>query len=81
MRMPPSGHSNEVSTEMLPAAPSPPHQEYDRQRVYQELHGQFDLTRLTDTDRSLPKGVVVLPIYLGQVIEFDSIIVNVSKTT
>lgn len=47
--------------------------------VYQELHADFDLTRLTDTDRSLPKGVVVLPIYLAKGLEFDSVIAyNVS---
>jgi len=47
--------------------------------VYQELHRDFDLTRLTDTDRSLPKGVVVLPIYLAKGLEFDSVIAyNVS---
>ncbi|MFC6261310.1 RNA polymerase recycling motor HelD [Levilactobacillus fujinensis] len=47
--------------------------------VYQELHTEFDLTRLTDTDRSLPKGIVVLPIYLAKGLEFDSVIAyNVS---
>ena len=47
--------------------------------VYQELHATIDLTRLTDTDRSLPKGVVVLPIYLAKGLEFDSVIAyNVS---
>ncbi|WP_125582516.1 RNA polymerase recycling motor HelD [Levilactobacillus cerevisiae] len=47
--------------------------------VYQELHRDFELTRLTDTDRSLPKGVVVLPIYLAKGLEFDSVIAyNVS---
>ena len=47
--------------------------------VYQKLHADFDLTRLTDTDRSLPKGVVVLPIYLAKGLEFDSVIAyNVS---
>lgn len=47
--------------------------------VYQELHADFDLTRLTDTDRSLPQGVVVLPIYLAKGLEFDSVIAyNVS---
>ncbi|WP_203641949.1 RNA polymerase recycling motor HelD [Levilactobacillus andaensis] len=47
--------------------------------VYQELHAEFDLTRLTDTDRSLPKGIVVLPIYLAKGLEFDSVIAyNVS---
>ncbi|WP_143463384.1 RNA polymerase recycling motor HelD [Levilactobacillus enshiensis] len=47
--------------------------------VYQELHTEFALTRLTDTDRSLPKGIVVLPIYLAKGLEFDSVIAyNVS---
>lgn len=47
--------------------------------VYQELHMDFDLTRLTDTDRTLPTGVVVLPIYLAKGLEFDSVIAyNVS---
>ncbi|HIW71426.1 MAG TPA: AAA family ATPase [Candidatus Levilactobacillus faecigallinarum] len=47
--------------------------------VYQELHADFDLTRLSDADRSLPKGVVVLPIYLAKGLEFDSVIAyNVS---
>lgn len=51
----------------------------EAKHVYQELHGQFDLTRLMDTDRSLPKGIVVLPIYLAKGLEFDSVIAyNVS---
>ncbi|WP_061777387.1 RNA polymerase recycling motor HelD [Levilactobacillus senmaizukei] len=51
----------------------------EAKRVYQELHPQIALTRLTDTDRSLPKGVVVLPIYLAKGLEFDSVIAyNVS---
>ncbi|UIF29250.1 ATP-dependent DNA helicase [Levilactobacillus brevis] len=51
----------------------------EAKHVYQQLHGQFDLTRLTDTDRSLPKGIVVLPIYLAKGLEFDSVIAyNVS---
>ena len=29
---------------------------------------------LTDGDRSLPKGIVVLPIYLAKGLEFDSVI-------
>jgi len=48
--------------------------------IYQHLHHDCDLTLLTDADRSLPKGVFVLPIYLAKGLEFDSVIAwNVSQ--
>lgn len=51
----------------------------EARHVYQELHREFDLTLLTDNDLSLPKGLVVLPIYLAKGLEFDSVIAyNVS---
>ncbi|MBT9670756.1 AAA family ATPase [Secundilactobacillus kimchicus] len=50
--------------------------------VYQKLrHLRQDVTLLTDTDRSLPKGVLVLPVYLAKGLEFDTVICwNVSET-
>lgn len=51
----------------------------EARHVYQELHRDFDLTLLTDSDLSLPKGLVVLPIYLAKGLEFDSVLAyNVS---
>ncbi|WP_261810022.1 RNA polymerase recycling motor HelD [Levilactobacillus humaensis] len=51
----------------------------EARHVYQELHRDFDLSLLTDNDLSLPKGLVVLPIYLAKGLEFDSVIAyNVS---
>jgi len=73
--------ANEVTTELATSGTVAILTKSTREakRVYQELHAQFDLTRLTDTDRSLPKGVVVLPIYLAKGLEFDSVIAyNVS---
>ncbi|PWF99341.1 RNA polymerase recycling motor HelD [Levilactobacillus bambusae] len=47
----------------------------EARQVYQEIHGELDqVTLLTDMDRSLPKGAVVLPIYLAKGLEFDSVI-------
>ncbi|HAT53670.1 MAG TPA: ATP-dependent DNA helicase [Lactobacillus sp.] len=44
------------------------------QHVYQELHRNFPITLLNDMDRTLPKGVIVLPVYLAKGLEFDSVI-------
>ncbi|GAK47393.1 superfamily I DNA/RNA helicase [Secundilactobacillus oryzae JCM 18671] len=52
----------------------------EAQAVYQHLHRDRDITLLKDTDRTLPKGVFVLPIYLAKGLEFDSVIAwNVSQ--
>lgn len=46
------------------------------QHTYHELHPNL----LSDTDSSLPKGVVIMPIYLAKGLEFDSVISwNVSE--
>ncbi|GAB6093427.1 DNA helicase [Furfurilactobacillus curtus] len=42
--------------------------------VYRELHSHVNVTLLNDTDRTLPSGVVVLPVYLAKGLEFDSVI-------
>ncbi|TPR50864.1 RNA polymerase recycling motor HelD [Apilactobacillus micheneri] len=42
--------------------------------VYQHITTKINSTLLADTDRSLPKGVVVMPIYLAKGLEFDSVI-------
>ncbi|UQS84976.1 AAA family ATPase [Apilactobacillus apisilvae] len=48
--------------------------------VYQHITTQINSTLLDNADRSLPKGVVVMPIYLAKGLEFDSVIAwNISK--
>jgi DNA helicase-2/ATP-dependent DNA helicase PcrA len=50
-------------------------------RSVAELLHDLHPSLLTDGDRSLPKGVVVLPIYLAKGLEFDSVIAyDVSET-
>src|SRR5699024_3235746 len=40
--------------------------------LYQKLRKSFDsVTLLEDKDRSLPKGIVILPIYLAKGLKFD----------
>lgn len=46
----------------------------EAKQVYRQLHGQITTTLLKDADRTLPKGVLVLPIYLAKGLEFDSVI-------
>ncbi len=50
--------------------------------VYQKLHHETnDVTLMTDADLSLPKGTLVMPIYLAKGLEFDAVIAwNVSAT-
>jgi DNA helicase IV len=50
--------------------------------VYQKLnHQRKNVTLMTDADLSLPKGILVLPIYLAKGLEFDAVIGwNVSAT-
>lgn len=48
--------------------------------IYNRIHRQTQATLLKDADRTLPKGVVILPIYLAKGLEFDSVIAwDVSK--
>ncbi|EEI71329.1 RNA polymerase recycling motor HelD [Lentilactobacillus hilgardii] len=42
--------------------------------VYGLIHSETGATLLKDADRTLPKGVLVLPIYLAKGLEFDSVI-------
>lgn len=42
--------------------------------VFQVLHRHTDVSLLTDTDRTLPTGILVLPIYLAKGLEFDAVI-------
>ncbi|MHA8137824.1 RNA polymerase recycling motor HelD [Lactobacillaceae bacterium Scapto_B20] len=42
--------------------------------VFHHVHRDFKTTLLDDADRTLPKGVVVLPVYLAKGLEFDSVI-------
>ena len=52
----------------------------EAKQLHQHTYNQLNPTLLADTDRSLPKGVVIMPIYLAKGLEFDSIIAwNVSK--
>ncbi|MGV0168128.1 RNA polymerase recycling motor HelD [Furfurilactobacillus sp. WILCCON 0119] len=46
----------------------------DARNVYQSLHGHVPVTLLNDADRTLPQGVVVLPVYLAKGLEFDAVI-------
>ncbi|OFA09463.1 helicase IV [Lentilactobacillus sunkii] len=46
----------------------------EAEQVYQKLHSLGDVTLLQDADRTLPKGILVLPIYLAKGLEFDSVI-------
>lgn len=50
--------------------------------VYQKLHhSHVDVSLMTDADRSLPKGILVLPIYLAKGLEFDAVVAwDVSAT-
>ncbi|WP_302450740.1 RNA polymerase recycling motor HelD [Ligilactobacillus animalis] len=50
------------------------------QTLYQQLHREFSPTLIGDQDRALPKGVVILPIYLAKGLEFDAVIAyDISK--
>ncbi|KOY78373.1 putative helicase IV [Apilactobacillus kunkeei] len=52
----------------------------EAKKLHQHTYNQLNPTLLADTDRSLPKGVVIMPIYLAKGLEFDSVIAwNVSK--
>lgn len=42
--------------------------------VYQQLRRLQNVSLLGDTDRSLPKGILVMPIYLAKGLEFDAVI-------
>lgn len=46
----------------------------EAKQVYDQIHSQTNATLLKDADRTLPKGVLVLPIYLAKGLEFDSVI-------
>lgn len=42
--------------------------------VYRLIHSQTGAKLLKDADRTLPKGILVLPIYLAKGLEFDAVI-------
>ncbi|GLB47240.1 DNA helicase [Philodulcilactobacillus myokoensis] len=42
--------------------------------VYSYIRPQMKATILSNTDRSLPKGVLILPVYLAKGLEFDGVI-------
>ncbi|UQS87080.1 AAA family ATPase [Nicoliella spurrieriana] len=42
--------------------------------IYHSIHRNFKTTLLDDADRTLPKGAIVLPVYLAKGLEFDSVI-------
>lgn len=42
--------------------------------VFQQLRPLIDVTLLSDTDRVLPTGLLVLPVYLAKGLEFDAVI-------
>ncbi|MFC6171457.1 RNA polymerase recycling motor HelD [Loigolactobacillus jiayinensis] len=43
-------------------------------RLYARLKLDTETTLMTDADRALPKGVLILPIYLAKGLEFDAVI-------
>ena len=45
-------------------------------QLYEKLHGKLPVTLLEESDRTLPAGIAILPIYLAKGLEFDSVIVN-----
>lgn len=48
--------------------------------IYRKLHSKCPLTLIDNTARSLPQGVLVLPVYLAKGLEFDAVIAyNVSS--
>ena len=53
----------------------------ESKQLYQELYPKLkNLTLMSDRDRSLPTGVLIMPVYLAKGLEFDSVIAwNVSK--
>ena len=42
--------------------------------LYEQLHREFTTHLLTDGDRALPSGLIILPIYLAKGLEFDNVI-------
>lgn len=49
-------------------------------RIYAALIKEKQVTLMSDQDRSLPRGIVILPVYLAKGLEFDAVIGwNVSK--
>lgn len=50
--------------------------------VYRDLHAaHLPVTLLNDADRTLPKGVVIMPVYLAKGLEFDAVIAYDVSTT
>lgn len=43
-------------------------------RLYARLKLDVETTLMTDADRALPKGVLILPIYLAKGLEFDAVV-------
>lgn len=44
--------------------------------IYEKLHRSLPVTLLEESDRTLPSGIAILPIYLAKGLEFDSVVVN-----
>ena len=54
----------------------------DSKKVYQSLKHHTVATLMADSDRTMPQGVIVLPIYLAKGLEFDAVIAyDVSEHT
>ena len=52
----------------------------ESQYLYDKLHKNFKAQLLSNTDRALPSGLVILPIYLAKGLEFDNVIAyDISK--
>ncbi|AMV63283.1 DNA helicase [Pediococcus damnosus] len=52
----------------------------ESQHAFNQIHQATQAHLLTDTDLALPKGVLVMPVYLAKGLEFDSVIAyNISK--
>jgi len=46
----------------------------ESKQVYQYLKHHTIATLMTDSDRTMPQGVIVMPIYLAKGLEFDAVI-------
>lgn len=44
------------------------------QQLFEQLHREFETNLLGNEDRLIPKGVVILPIYLAKGLEFDAVV-------
>ncbi|GAF39343.1 DNA helicase [Agrilactobacillus composti DSM 18527 = JCM 14202] len=56
--------------------------EYQANKLYASLRADHPVTLMSDRDRSIPNGILILPIYLAKGLEFDAVIgYDVSKSS